>query len=64
MTHPFISDCGCIQGRIVLKPGFGFPGTLHRAVFLYNGRQVGEACNFAMTDGVYDSLVHAIVAED
>ena len=24
MTHSFISDWGCIQGRIVPKPSFGF----------------------------------------
>ena len=64
MTHPFISDWGCIQGRIVPKPGFGFPGALHRTVLLYYGRQVGKACNFAMTYGVHDSLVRAILAEN
>ena len=64
MTHSFISDLGCIQGRIVPKPSFGFPGTLHRTVFSYDGRQVGEACNFVTTYGVHDSLVRAIVAEN
>ena len=64
MTHPFILDWGCIQGRIVPKPGFGFPGALHRIVFLYNGRYVGEACNFATTYGIYDSLIRAIVAKN
>ena len=42
MTHPFISDWGCIQGRIVPKPGFGFPGTLHYAVLSYYGCQVAK----------------------
>ena len=44
--------------------GFGVPGTLHRTVFSYYGRQVGEARDFAMTYGVHDSLVHAIIAEN
>ena len=64
MTHPFISDWGCIQGRIIPKLSFGFPETLHRTVLSYYGRQVGEACNFTMTYGVQDSLVRAIVAEN
>ena len=56
MTHPFISDWGCIQGRIVPKPSFGFPGTLHRTVFPYYGRQVGEVCYVTATYGIEDSL--------
>ena len=64
MMHPFISDSVCIQGRIVPKFYFGFPGAFHRTVFSYNGRQVSEACNITATYGVEDSLVRAIIAED
>ena len=64
MTHPFTSDEGCGQGRTVPRPSFGVPGTLYRTVFLYDSREVDEACNFATTYGVHDSLVHAIVAEN
>ena len=64
MMHPFISDWGCIQGRIVPKFYFGFPGALHRTVLSYYGCQVGEACNFTATYGVEDSLVRAIIAEE
>ena len=64
MMHPFISDWGCIQGRIVPKFDFGFPCALHRTVLSYYGRQVSEACNFTMTYGVEDSLVPAIIAEE
>ena len=49
---------------MVPKLGFDFPGTLHRTVLSYYGRQVGEACNFTTTYGVHDSLVRAIVAEN
>ena len=62
--RPFISDWGCIQGRIIPKIDFGFPGAFHLTVLSYYGRQVGEACDFATTDGVQASLIHAIVAEN
>ena len=62
--HPFISDWVCIQGWIVPKSYFGFPGAFHRTVLSYYGRQVGKACNFAATYGVEDSLVRAITAEE
>ena len=62
--HPFISDWVCIQGRIIPKFYFGFPGTFHRTVLSYYGHQVGKACNFAATYGVEDSLVRAIIAEE
>ena len=64
MMHPFISDSVCIEGRIVPKFYFGFPGAFHRTVLSYYGRQVSEACNIAMTYGVEDSLVRAIIAEE
>ena len=64
MMHPFISDYGCIWGRIIPKFGFGFPGTLLCTVLSYYGRQVGEACNVTTTYGVHDSLVRAIVVEN
>ena len=64
MMHPFISDEVSIQGRIVPKFYFGFPGTFHRTVLLYYGRQIGEVCNFTATDGVQYSLVRAIIAEN
>ena len=62
--HPFISDWGCIQGRIVPEFYFGFLGAFHRTVFSYYGRQVCEACNFTATYGIEDSLVRAIIAEE
>ena len=62
--HPFISDWGCIQGRIVPKFDFGFPGAFHRTVLSYYGCQVSEACNFTTTYDVEDSLVRAIIAEE
>ena len=61
--HPFISDWGCIQGRIVPKFYFGFPGAF-RTVLSYYGCQVGEACNFTATYHVEDSIVRAIIAEE
>ena len=64
MMHPFISDWVCIQGRIVPKFYFGFPGAFHRTVLSYYGCQVGEACNFMATYGVEDFVVRAIIAED
>ena len=64
MMHPFISDWGCIQGRIVPKIDFGFLGAFHLTVLSYYGRQVSEACNFTTTYGVEDSLVRAIIAEE
>ena len=64
MTHPFVSDWVCIQGRIIPKFYFGFPGAFHRTVLSYDGRQVSEACNITATYGVEDSLVRAIIAED
>ena len=64
MVHPFIPNKGCVQGRIVPKSGFGFPGTLHHTVFSYYGRQVGEARDLATTYGIHDSLVRAIIAEN
>ena len=64
MMHPFISDWGCIQGRIVPKINFDFLGASHRTVLSYYGRQVSEACNFTMTYDVEDSLVRAIIAEE
>ena len=64
MMHPFISDWVCIQGRIVPKFYFGFPGAFHRTVLSYYENQVGKTCNFAATYGVEDSLVRAIIAEE
>ena len=64
VMHPLSSDGITIQGRIIPKFYFGFPGTFHRAVLLYYGRQVSEACNITATYGVEDSLVRAIIAED
>ena len=64
VMHPFVADWGCIRGRIVPKPIFGFPETLYRTVLLYYGCQVGEACDFTTADGVQDSPVRAIVAKD
>ena len=64
MMHPFISDWGCIQGRIVPKFDFGSPGAFHLTVLSYYGRQVSEACNFMMTYVIGDSLVRAIVAKE
>ena len=64
MMHPFISDWGCIQGWIIPKIDFGFPGAFHLTVLSYYGRQVSEACNFTMTYDVEDSLVRAIIAEE
>ena len=64
MTHSFISDWGCIQGRIVPNIDFGFPGAFHLTVLSYYGREVSEACNFTPTYGVVDSLVRAIIAEE
>ena len=62
--NPFISDWVCIQGRIIPKFYFGFPGAFHRTVLSYYGHQVGKARNCAMTYGVEDSLVRAIIAEE
>ena len=64
MMHPFISDEVSIQGQIVPKFSFGFPGAFRRTVLLYYGRQVREACHFTTTCGVEDSLVRAIIAKD
>ena len=64
MMHPFISDEVSIQGRIVPKFYFGFPGAFHRTVLSYYGRQVSEAFNITTTYGVEDSFVRAIIAED
>ena len=64
MMHPFISDEVSIQGRIVPKFSFGFPGAFHRTVLLYYGRQVSEACKIMTTYGVEDSLVRAIIVEE
>ena len=62
--HHFISDWGCIQGRIVPKFYLGFPGAFHRTVLSYYVRQVSEACNIMATYGVEDSLVRAIIAKE
>ena len=62
--HLFISVWGCIQGRIVPKFYFGFPGAFHHTVLSYHGRQVSEACNIMTTYGIKDSLVRAITAKD
>ena len=64
MMHPLSSDGITIQGRIIPKFYFGFPGAFHRTVLSYYGRQVGKACNFTATYGVEDSLVRAIIAEE
>ena len=64
MTHPFISDWGCIQGRIVPKSSFGFPGALYRTVLSYYGCQVGEVRDLAAIYGVHNSLVRAIIAKN
>ena len=63
MMHPLSSDGITIQGRIIPKFDFGFPGVLHRIVLSYYGRQVSEACNFATAYGVEESL-RAIIAEE
>ena len=62
--HRFISDWGCIQGRIVPKFYFDFPCAFHRTVLTYYGCQVGEACNFTATYGIEDSDVRAVVVEE
>ena len=62
--HPFISDWGCIQGRIVPKFDFGFRSAFHRIVLSYYEHQVSEACNFTTAYGVEGSLVRAIIAEE
>ena len=64
MMHPFISDWVCIQGRIVPKFHFDFPGAFHHTVLSYNGCQVIEVRNITETYGVEYSLVRAIIAED
>ena len=64
MMHPLSSDGITIQGRIIPKFYFGFPGAFHRTVFLYYGRQVSEACDITTTYDVKDSLVRAITAEN
>ena len=64
MMHPFISDWVCMQGRIVPKFYFGFPGAFHRTLLSYYGCQVSEACNITATYGVEYSLIRAIIAED
>ena len=64
MMHPFTLDWGCVQGRIIPKFDFGFPGALHRIVLSYYGRQVGKVCNFVTTYGIEDSFVRAINAEE
>ena len=63
MMHPFISDEVSIQGWIVPKFSFGFPGTFHRTVLSYYGCQVSEVCYVTATYGVEDSLVRAIIVE-
>ncbi len=63
MMHPLSSDGIAIQGWIIPKFYFGFPGTFHRTVLLYYGRQVSEACYLTAIYGVKDSLVRAIIAE-
>ena len=62
--HPFILDWVCIQGRIIPKFYFGFPGAFHRTVLPYYGRQVSEVCYVTAIYGVEDSLVRAIIAEE
>ena len=63
-VHPFSSDWGLCQSRIIPKFCLGFPGAFHRTVLPYYGRQVSEVCYVAATYGVEDSLLHAIVAEE
>ena len=63
MLHPFTLDWGCVQGRIIPKFDFGFPGAFHLTVLSYYGRQVSEACNITATYGVEDFDVRAIIAE-
>ena len=64
MMHPLSSDGITIQGRIIPKFYFGFPGAFHRTVLSYYGHQVGKACNLVATYGVEGSLVRAIIAEE
>ena len=64
VMHPFVADWGCIRGRIVPKPIFGFPETLYRTVLSHYGCQVGEACDFTTADGVQDSPIRAIIAKN
>ena len=61
--HPFVSDWVCIRGWVIPKVYFGFPGTFHRTVLSYYGRQGSEACYLTVIYGVKDSLVCAIIAE-
>lgn len=63
-VHPFSSDWGFCQSRIIPKLRLGFPGTFHRIVFPYYGRQVSEVCYVMVTYRVEDSLVRAIVAKE
>ena len=63
-AHPFSSDEGFSESQIVPKLCLGFPGAFHRTVFPYYGRQVGEVCNVAATNGVDDPLVRAIAAKE
>ena len=61
---PFYFGLGLYSGPDRPKIYFGFPGTFHRTVLSYYGRQVSEACYLTVIYGVKDSLVRAIIAED
>ena len=63
-VHPFSSDWGFCQSRIIPKLRLGFPGTFHHTIFPYYGRQVSEVCYVTVTYGIEDSLVRAIVAKE
>ena len=63
-VHPFSSDWGFCQSRIIPKSRLGFLGTFHRTLFPYYGRQVSEVCYVTMIYGIEDSLVRAIVAKE
>ena len=64
IMRPFVLDWDCIQGWIVPEFSFGFPNAFCRTVLSYYGCQVGEACNFAVTYGIEDSDVRAVVTEE
>ena len=63
-VHPFSSDWGFCQSRIIPKFCLGFLGAFHRTVLPYYGRQVSKVCYVTETYGVEDSLVRAIVAKE
>ena len=63
-VHPFSSDWGICQSRIIPKFCLGFPGAFHSTVLPYYDHQVNEVCYVTASYGVEDSLVRAIVAKE